>query len=308
MSDRTIENLRLRLAKLPKQTSLTLAQLRDQYERAQFVFPVADTVSVEAVDTQPVRGEWVTPAGASDAVLFYLHGGGYVIGSPRSHRHLVAAIATAAGARAFSLDYRLAPEHPHPAAIDDAVAAYRWLLGVAKVPPQRIVIGGDSAGGGLTLATLVALRDAGDALPAAAVCLSPWVDLRCTPPSFNHSEPPDPIIEPEIIRAMARAYMGRRSLRNPRASPLFADLRGLPPLLVQAGAKELLVDDARELAVATLKAGVQTTLEVWPRMIHVWQWYAPVLDEGQAAIDRIGEFVRAVVMKGGARAEIGVAG
>lgn len=144
------------------------------------------------------------------------------------------------------------------------------------------------------------MRDAGDPLPAAAVCLSPWVDLRCSLPSCNPGQPADPIIDRQVIRAMARAYMGLRRQRHPRASPLFADLRGLPPLLVQAGGDEILVDDAREIAVAAGEAGVHTTLEVWPRMIHVWQWYAPVLDEGRAAVKRIGEFIRAALARPGA--------
>lgn len=299
-ADHTIERLRKRLSKLPAQTSLTLAQLRDQYDLAQFAFPVGDAIKVEAVATRAARGEWLTPKGVGGAVLLYLHGGGYVIGSPLSHRHLAAGIALAAGMRAFSLDYRLAPEHPYPAALDDAVAAYRWLLQSARVPAQRILIGGDSAGGGLTLATLVALREAGDPLPAAAVCLSPWVDLSYSLPSCDPRLGPDPVIDHQVIRAMARAYMGRRSLRNPRASPLFADLRGLPPLLVQAGGDEALLDDAREIAIAASKAGVHTTLETWPRMIHVWQWYAPVLGEGRAAIERIAEFTRAALARASA--------
>jgi acetyl esterase/lipase len=296
-ADHTIERLRERLSRLPAQTSLTLTQLRDQYDGAQFAFPVGDAVEVEAVTTGPARGEWLTPKRVSGGVVLYLHGGGYVIGSPRSHRHLVAGIASAAGLRAFSLDYRLAPEHPYPAALDDAVAAYRWLLRSARVAAQRILIAGDSAGGGLTLATLVALREAGDPLPAAAVCLSPWVDLSCSLPSCDPGLGPDPVIDHQVIRAMARAYMGRRSLRNPRASPLFADLRGLPPLLVQAGGDEALLDDAREIAIAASKAGVPMTLETWPRMIHVWQWYAPVLAEGRAAIERIAEFTRAALAR-----------
>jgi len=297
LPDHTIERLRKRLSRLPAQTSLTLAELRDQYDLAEFAFPVGDAVKVEAVATGAVRGEWLAPKGVGGAVLLYLHGGGYVIGSPRSHRHLAVGIASAAGVRAFSLAYRLAPEHPYPAALDDAVAAYRWLLQSARVPPQRIVIAGDSAGGGLTLATLVALREAGDPLPAAAVCLSPWVDLTCNLPSCDPRRGPDAVIDHQVIRAMARAYMGRRSLRNPRASPLFADLRGLPPLLVQAGGDEALLDDARAIAIAASKAGLHTTLETWPRMIHVWHWYAPLLGEGRAAIDRIGEFMRTALAR-----------
>ena len=293
MSDRTIEKLLERLRRLPPQTSLTLTQLRAQYERAQVAFPLSGEVSLQALDTGPVRGEWLLPAGTGDAVVLYMHGGGYVIGSPRSHRHLAADIAVAAGSRAFTLDYRLAPDHPFPAALDDAVAAYRWLVESQGAQPGRIVLAGDSAGGGLVLTTLVALRDAGLPLPAAGVCISPWTDLSCSLPSCDPQLPSyDPLIDHAVLRAMAHAYMGRRSLRNPRVSPLFADLRGLPPLLVQVAGGEALVDDARQLAIAASEAGVHTTLEVWPRMVHVWHWYARMLDEGQQAIERIAEFMQ----------------
>lgn len=293
MSDRTIAKLLERLRRLPPQTSLTLAELRAQYERAQIAFPLMDEVTLQVVDAGPVRGEWLLPAGTGDAVVLYMHGGGYVIGSPRSHRHLAADIAVAAGTRAFTLDYRLAPEHPFPAALDDAVAAYRWLVESQGAQPGRIVLAGDSAGGGLVLTTLVALRDAGLPLPAAGVCISPWTDLSCSLPSCDPQLPSyDPLIDHAVLRAMAHAYMGRRSLRNPRVSPLFADLRGLPPLLVQVAGGEALVDDARQLAIAASEAGVHTTLEVWPRMVHVWHWYARKLDEGQQAIERIAEFMQ----------------
>jgi len=287
MAERTIEKLLERLRRLPPQTTLTLAQLRAQYERAQVVFPLTGEVTLQVLDTGPVRGEWLLPAGASDAVVLYLHGGGYVIGSPRSHRHLAADIALAAGARTFTLDYRLAPEHPFPAALDDAVAAYRWLIESQRAKPGCIVLAGDSAGGGLVLTTLVALRDAGLPLPAAGVCISPWTDLSCSLPACDPQRPShDPLIDHAVLRAMAHATM-----RDPRVSPLFADLRGLPPLLVQVAGGEALVDDARQLAIAASEAGVHTTLEVWPRMVHVWHWYARMLDEGQRAIERVAQFM-----------------
>jgi len=293
VSERTIERLLERLSRLPSQTSLTLAQLREQYERAQHAFRLGPEVALEIIDRPPVRGEWLRPVGADDALVLYLHGGGYVIGSPRSHRHLAAAIASAGRMRAFVLDYRLAPEHPFPAALDDAVAAYRWLIDAQGIEPGRIVLVGDSAGGGLVATTLVALRDAGLPLPAAGVCLSPWTDLSCSLPSCDPQRPShDPLIDHAVLRAMARAYLGRRSLRTPAASPLFADLRGLPPLLIQAATNETLVDDALQLAIAASQANVHTTLEVWPRMVHVWHWYAPILDEGQRAIERIAQFAR----------------
>lgn len=220
MSERTIAKLLERLLRLPPQTSLTLAELRAQYERAPVAFPLTDEVLLQVVDTGPVRGEWLLPAGggrgAGDAVVLYLHGGGYVIGSPRSHRHLAADIAVAVGARTFTLDYRLAPEHPFPAALDHAVAAYRWLIASQRAKPGRIVLAGDSAGGEMVLTTLVALRDAGLPLPAAGVSISPWTDLSSSLPACDPQRPShDPLIDHAVLRAMAHAYTGRRSLRDP---------------------------------------------------------------------------------------------
>jgi phosphinothricin tripeptide acetyl hydrolase len=224
-------------------------------------------------------------------VVLYLHGGGYVIGSPRSHRHLAAAIAGAAAARALLLDYRLAPEHPYPAALEDATAAYRWLL-AQGIAPGRVVIAGDSAGGGLTVATLLALREAGVPLPAAGVCISPWVDLTCGGSSYVSKADADPIVQRAGVEQMARAYLGSTAPREPLASPLFADLRGLPPLLIHVGSEEVLLDDSVQLAERARAAGVDTTLEVYERMIHVWHWFLPMLDEAQTAVEAIGRFAR----------------
>jgi acetyl esterase/lipase len=290
--DSGIGAVRAHLAKLPPSDSLTIAQRRAQYERAEKFFPTPADVKVEQVAT-PVAAEWLSPPGArTDAAILYLHGGGYVIGSPRSHRHLAAAIGAAAHARVLLPDYRLAPEHPFPAAVDDAVAAYRWLLD-QSIAPSRIVVAGDSAGGGLTVATLLALRDARVALPAAGVCISPWVDLACGGASYTTREAADPIVMRKSVSEMAAAYLAGRDATTPLASPICADLRGLPPLLIHVGDDEVLLDDAVQLAERARKAGVEAALEVWPKMIHVWHWFFPMLEEGQAAIDGIGAFVRA---------------
>jgi acetyl esterase/lipase len=255
---------------------------------------VPGDIQIDRVTARGVPAEWLSVRGEhADAAVLYLHGGGYVIGSPRSHRHLAAAIATAAGASALVPEYRLAPEHPFPAAVDDAVAAYRWLL-EKNVAPSRIVIAGDSAGGGLTVATLLALRDGGLPRPAAGVCISPWVDLTCSLPSHATRKAVDPIVTREAVGAMALAYLGGRgATTTPLASPLWGDLHGLPPLLVHVGDDEVLLDDSVQLAENARAAGVDVTLEVWPHMIHVWHWFFPMLDEGQQAIDRIGDFIRA---------------
>jgi monoterpene epsilon-lactone hydrolase len=292
MADRGIEVVRAHLAKLPPADSLTTAERRAQYERAEKVFPTPSEVKLERVNAPAVPAEWLRPlSAAAGRVVLYLHGGGYVIGSARSHRHLAAAIAEAAAANALLLDYRLAPEHPFPAAVDDATAAYRWLLD-QEIAPGRIVIGGDSAGGGLTIATLLALREAGLPAPAGGVCISPWVDLTCGGKSYETKADVDPIVKRAGVEEMARAYLGATSPRTPLASPLFADLRGLPPLLIQVGSDEVLLDDAVQLAERAKAAGVETTLEVWERMIHVWHWFLPMLDEAQSAIDTVGRFTR----------------
>jgi len=292
MADRGIDVVRAHLAKLPPSDSLTTAERRAQYERAEKVFPTPPDVKVEHVSAPAAPAEWLRPPAAEPGrVVLYLHGGGYVIGSPRSHRHLAAAIAGAAGASALLLDYRLAPEHPFPAAVEDATAAYRWLLEQA-IAPARIVIAGDSAGGGLTVATLLALREARVPLPAAGVCISPWVDLSCSGASYGTKADVDPIVRRAGVEEMAQAYLGPTLPRTPLASPLFADLRGLPPLLIHVGSDEVLLDDAVQLAARARAAGVETTLEVYERMIHVWHWFLPMLDEAQTAVEAIGRFVR----------------
>jgi monoterpene epsilon-lactone hydrolase len=292
MADRGIDVVRAHLAKLPPADSLTTAERRAQYERAEKVFPTPADVKVERVNAPAAPAEWLRPPSAAPGrVVLYLHGGGYVIGSPRSHRHLAAAIAAAAEASALLLDYRLAPEHPYPAAVEDATAAYRWLLDQA-VAPEHIVIAGDSAGGGLTVATLLALREARVPLPAGGVCISPWVDLTCGGASYETKAAADPIVRRAGVQEMARAYLGAAPPRTPLASPLFADLGGLPPLLIQVGTDEVLLDDAVQLAARAKRAGVDATLEVHDRMIHVWHWFLPMLDEAQTAVDTIGRFVR----------------
>lgn len=292
MSQRGIAIVRQHLGKLPPSESMSIDERRAQYDRALRVFPTPADVKVEALDVSGVGGEWLGPAGArEDRTVLYLHGGGYVIGSPRSHRHLAAAIAVAANVAAFVPDYRLAPEHAFPAAVEDAVAVYRGLL-ARGIDPARIVVAGDSAGGGLTVATMVALRERGVALPAGGVCISPWVDMTCTAASYRTKAAIDPIVTRPSVAEMATLYLCGAEPRHPLASPLLADLTGLPPLLVQVGSDEVLLDDAVALVERAKAAGVDATLEVWPEMIHVWHWFLPMLDEAEQAIARIGAFVR----------------
>jgi phosphinothricin tripeptide acetyl hydrolase len=293
MSARSIQAVRQHLARFPRQSTLTFDELRTQYDKAERAFPLPDDTEVTPMVVRGVRAEWLKPASGGGAVVLYLHGGGYVIGSPRSHRHLAVGIAAAAHGSALLPDYRRAPEHPFPAAVDDAVAAYRWLVEEGGLRPASIVIAGDSAGGGLAVATLLALRDLDVPLPAAGVCLSPWTDLTCSLPSHTARAAVDPIVETSMVSRMASAYLGGADARTPLASPLHADLGGLPPLFIQVGSDEVLLDDATGLAERARAAGVDVTLEVWDAMIHVWQWFLPMLDEAQSAVDRIGAFVRA---------------
>jgi epsilon-lactone hydrolase len=293
MTTRGIDVVRAHLAKLPPSASLTIAERRAQYDRAERVFPTPADVAIEAVTAAERPAEWLRPPGArTDAAVLYLHGGGYVIGSPRSHRHLAAAIARAAGTPALLVDYRLAPEHPFPAALDDALAAYAWLL-ARGIAPEQVVVAGDSAGGGLTVATLLALRDRGLPGPGGGVCISPWVDLACSGATYVTRKDADPIVDRESVTMMAQAYAGTGDFKAPLLSPLYADLRGLPPLLVQVGSDEVLLDDALGLGERARAAGVDVAVEEWPAMIHVWHWFLPMLDEAQRAVDGIGRFVRA---------------
>jgi phosphinothricin tripeptide acetyl hydrolase len=238
-----------------------------------------------------VPAEWLIPAGISNGrVVLYLHGGSYMSGSPNSHRSLVANIAIASKARALVLDYRLAPEHPHPAAVDDAVAAYKWLIN-GHVDPQHLAIAGDSAGGGLSIALLLSLRDSNIPLPAACVCLSPWTDLAFTGESWKSKAKADLIIYDYKELAFAKMYMGGLDPKTPLVSPVYADLKGLPHLLVQVGTDEVLLSDSTRLVERAKQAGVDAVIDEWERMQHVWQFAASFIPEGRRAIDRIGEFI-----------------
>jgi acetyl esterase/lipase len=264
---------------------------RAAFEAVTAMFPVPDDVTSKPVDAGGVPAEWISAPGVDpDRVIYYLHGGGYAMGSVNTHREMISRISRASGARALAIDYRLAPEHPFPAAVEDATKAYRWLLSNGA-DPARTVIAGDSAGGGLTVATLVALRDAGDPLPAAAVCLSPWVDMEGIGESMTTRAEADPMVQRDDLVEGAQAYLGGADPRTPLAAPLYADLTGLPPLLIHVGTAETLLDDSTRLAERAKSAGVDVTLEPWEDMIHVWHFMAAMLAEGQQAIDRIAEFI-----------------
>ncbi|MFM0605616.1 alpha/beta hydrolase [Paraburkholderia sediminicola] len=249
-------------------------------------------------DDQPLHGEWIERVDSTQAVdasptVLYCHGGGYYFCSPRTHRSLVYGLATRANAPIFSLDYRLAPEHRFPAALDDATAAYRRLV-ADGTPPESIVIAGDSAGGGLALATLVALRDAGDPLPAGCLLFSPWTDLAAAGATIRTNDGFDPMFSGPAIALAAKVYLGDTSATHPYASPVYADLHGLPPLFIMAGSTEVLLDDSQRVADKARAAGVDCELEVWKKMPHVWPLFSPFIPEANRALDCAAAFVRRV--------------
>lgn len=291
MPSQEIQNIIQMLQAQPSVESGNPVDARVRFEAVTQMFPTPPDVTSEAVDAGGVPAEWVSAPDATDtATIYYLHGGGYTIGSINTHREMVSRISRASGARALLIDYRLAPEHKFPAAVDDALAAYRWLL-THGVRPETTVIAGDSAGGGLTLATLVSLRDAGVPLPAAAVLLSPWTDLEGTGASMKTRADKDPMIKQDLVDIGAGQYYGSASVRDPRVSPIYADLSGLPPMLVHVGDWEVLLDDSTRLAQKAKLDGVAVTLKVWPEMIHVFQFFG-MAPEARQSIEEIGAFIR----------------
>jgi epsilon-lactone hydrolase len=246
----------------------------------------------ETVSINGMIAEWITPPNVlPDGVMLYLHGGAYVAGSLKSHSNLVAYFAQKARVRALAIEYRLAPEHPFPAALDDAITAYRCLLDQGT-HPENIVIAGDSAGGGLTLATLLKLRDEGLPMPAAAVCISPWVDLAGTGESMKTRARKDPWLKPESVPIGAALYHGSYPATHPLISPLYGDLRGLPPILIHVGDWEILLDDAVRIADKIRQAGGTIELEVWPGMWHVFHAFKSLTPESRDANEKMGRFIQ----------------
>jgi acetyl esterase/lipase len=274
----------------PKQEPWRAESIRQPLEHAATLSRVA-VVRSQPIITDLWRGEWVAaPRARPDCTILYLHGGGYVSGSPRTHRALMGHLSRHTRARILALDYRLAPEHIFPAALEDAWAAYWWLLNQGT-PPEKIAIAGDSAGGGLTLALLLALRDARAPLPAAGICFSPWVDLAHTGASLHKNKHTD-YINADILRATAEMYLGGHDPRDPLVSPLYGDLRGLPPLLVQVGSAELLYDDSRRLAHNARKAGVEVQFDVFQGMVHVFQFMYLIEPKSRQAVQAAARFAR----------------
>ncbi len=280
----------------------TIEEARASMEEMLGAFPAVEGATLQAVDAGGVPAEWTLRDPAADPgsspTLLYFHGGGYTVGSPATHRRLVTSLCLAAGVDGLSVDYRLAPEHPFPAALDDALCAYRWLTGPAGVHPSKVVVSGDSAGGGLAVALLVALRDAGDPQPAGAYLLSPWTDLAATGESRRSRADVEPMLEVQGEGRSAQVYAAGQPLDNPLVSPLYAELGGLAPLLVQVGDHEILLDDSTRLADSARSAGVDVELSVWPEAFHVFQILVGVIPEADQAVAAAGRWIAARVSAG----------
>ena len=289
-----IENVRALLRSKPR--PIGWAERRQRLDAIGSVWPVADDVKLEAVDVGGLQGEWsVVPGSDISHVLMFFHGGGYCSGSIVSHRRMVTEAGRAAGTRTLAVAYRLAPEHPFPAAYDDALTAWRFLQNEG-IPVSQIALGGDSAGAGLAVALIRRLRDAHEELPACAWLVSPWMDLTMSGSTFASEDAVDPIIHKTYLNELAAAYlppgMGRK---DPRVSPLYADLRNFSPLLIQVGSAETLLDDATRFASAAGAADVPVTLEIWRHMIHAWHLWNAQLEAGRRALASAGAFIRAHV-------------
>lgn len=267
-------------------------QRRERLDEIGSVWPVAADIQLAGIDIDGVPGEWsLAPGSDASRVLMFFHGGGYCSGSIKSHRRMVTEAGRAAGIRTLAVGYRLAPEHPFPAARDDAMAAWRFLRAQGYAPSQ-IAIGGDSAGGNLTAVLINELRTQGEH-PACAWLISPWTDLTMSGASLVTKDAVDPIIHKGYLEELAGAFAPSNIGRNdPRVSPLFADLNGFPPTLIQVGSHETLLDDATRFAAALGAADVDVTLEVWPEMIHAWPLWNAHLEPGRRALEHAGAFIR----------------
>jgi epsilon-lactone hydrolase len=285
--------LRLMQAYMP----LSLVRRAEKWDTKRVRLP-AD-ITHEVVSADGVRCEWIIPSSGllalpdspKDQVLLYLHGGGFVYGLSSLHRQMVVYLARKMGVRALMVDYRVAPEHPFPAALDDCATAYRWLLKEGVSAPN-IVVAGDSAGGNLTITTLMKLRDSGDPLPAAAACLSPVADMTDRADAFQKAH--DPLLHPKAARIYNVSYVAQNDAQNPLISPVFGDWRGLPPLLIHAGEDEFLREDAIRVEKLAQEAGVDVRLEIYPRMWHVWQLYL-TLPQAVQSLDDIAQFLKSHV-------------
>jgi phosphinothricin tripeptide acetyl hydrolase len=298
MSQQQLDNIIARFAAMKAGwgEAVSLARMRSDLEALHYSFAPADGMQVQPFTAGDVAGEWVQCGREpSSRVILYLHGGGFAVGSVRASRHFASHLAAQTQARVLVIGYRLAPEHVFPTQIQDALAAYRSILR-QRTPPASVTIAGDSAGGGLALALLAELALRGDRMPACGLLLTPWVDMRCNGQSYEVNRDRDPVATREMALMMATTYLGNTTRPDdPLASPVLSDFTGYPPLFIQAAGRDVLLDDARAVHARANSAGVESTLDVWPEMIHNWQLYCAELDEAGAAIERAAAFVRGCV-------------
>jgi acetyl esterase/lipase len=294
MAQSEIDAVRALLTSKPR--PVEWAERRQRLDDIGSVWPVADDVKLETVRIGDLQGEWsIVPRSDSSRVLIFFQGGGYCSGSILSHRRMVTEAGRAAGIRTFAVAYRLAPEHPFPAAYDDALTAWRFVRSQG-IPPAQIAIGGDSAGAGLAVALISRLRDAHEEPPACAWLVSPWTDLTLSGSTLASKDAVDPIIHKAYLSELADAYLpAGMDRKDPRVSPLYADLRRFPPLLIQVGSAETLLADATRFAGAAGAADVRLTLQIWPHMIHAWHIWNACLEEGRRALVAAGTFIRTYV-------------
>ncbi len=279
------------IRKLFKEKRLTIEGNRARSANTAKLMRVPKGVTVTDIVAAGLNSKWISPSGSNlDKVILHLHGGGYVTGGADSHLMMCIPMAQTLKARLLLPEYRLAPEHPFPAAVDDAVKVYRWMLEQGH-SPKDIIISGDSAGGGLSLAAILALREAGDPLPAAIVCLSPWTDLTFAGKSHITKAKSDPVLLTDVLREWAAHYRGTEKPDHPLISPIYGDFHGFPPLLIQVGSDEVLLDDAVMLAEKAKSAGVDVTLTVWDELWHVWPALGDLLPESKKAFEEIGNFI-----------------
>jgi monoterpene epsilon-lactone hydrolase len=291
MAQNEIDAIRALLSSKPRPVGWP--ERRKRLDDVGAVWPVTDDVKLTAVDVSGVPGEWsIVPGSDPSRVLMFFHGGGYCSGSIVSHRRLVTEAGGAAGVRTLAVAYRLAPEHPFPAAYDDVLTAWRFLRN-QNIPAAHIAIGGDSAGAGLTVALISRLRDAHEELPGCAWLISPWADLALSGSTLATKSAIDPLIHKEYLNELADAYLPPgMDRKDPRVSPLYIDLKGFPPILIQVGSAETLLDDAARFAAVAGAADVRVTLEIWPQMIHAWPLWNAHLEPGRRALARAGAFIR----------------
>ncbi len=292
MSKLELDNLLQMLAARERSEQPTVEEMRLGLEALAEILVTPEDATIEKIDANDVPAEMISAPGVRGRkTVLYLHGGGYVIGSINSHRLLAYNISAASGMRVLLIDYRMGPENPFPAAVEDATKAYNWLLS-RGISHSDIAIAGDSAGGGLTIATMEALKNNHLPLPACAVCLSPWVDLELDSESIRTRSEMDPLVDESILRWFAETYLNGVNPRDPLASPIHGNLSKFPEILIQVGTAEVLYDDALRLHGTARSAGTHCRLEVWQDMIHVWQLFSPMLAEGREAIQHIGYFLK----------------